>query len=108
MLDELLRHPGVEEVLELRSPFGFMAFHGGSLEEMTDVVAAAAAASSDASYYAVLQPPDLQWHIPSTLFDPVHSERLSAFLAHVHVVVTVHGYGREGFWTTLLLGGANR
>ena len=34
---ELLAHDGVEEDLELRSPFGFMAFHGGNLEEGTDV-----------------------------------------------------------------------
>jgi phage replication-related protein YjqB (UPF0714/DUF867 family) len=30
------------------------------------------------------------------------------FLAHVDVAVAVHGYGAEGFWTTLLLGGSNR
>ena len=106
--DELLSHPGVEEVLELRSPFGFMAYHGGSLEEMTDVIAAAAAERAGASYYGVLQPSDLQWHIPSTKVDPAHSEALRAFVDHVDVVVTVHGYGREGFWATLLLGGGNR
>ena len=37
---ELLAHDGVEEDLELRSTFGFMAFHGGNLEEGTDVIAA--------------------------------------------------------------------
>ena len=31
--------------------------------------------------------------------------RWPRFLDHVDVVVTVHGYGREGFWATLLLGG---
>ncbi len=108
MLDELLRHPGVEEVLALRSRFGFMAFHGGSLEEVTDVVADAAADAAGASYYGVLQPADLQWHIPSTKFDPADSPALARFLDHVDVVVTVHGYGREGFWTTLLVGGGNR
>jgi phage replication-related protein YjqB (UPF0714/DUF867 family) len=108
MLDALLAHEGVEEVLELRSTFGFMAFHGGSLEAMTDVIAAAAAEQAGASYYAVLQPPDLQWHVPSAEFDPAHSDRLAAFVAHVDVAVAVHGYGREGYWTTLLLGGRNR
>jgi len=108
MFDQLLGHPGVEEVLELRSSFGFMAYHGGSLEEMTDVIAAAAAERAGASYYGVLQPADLQWHIPSTKVDPAHSEGLQAFLDHVDVVVTVHGYGREGYWATLLLGGSNR
>ena len=106
--DQLLNHPGVEEVLELRSPFGFMAYHGGSLEEMTDVIAAAAAERAGASYYGVLQPSDLQWHIPSTKVDPAHSEALRAFVDHVDIVVTVHGYGREGYWATLLLGGSNR
>ena len=40
---DLLATKGVEEVLELRSSVGFLAFHGGSLERMTDVVARAAA-----------------------------------------------------------------
>ena len=34
---ELLALPGVEEHCELRSTFGFMAYHGGALEEATDV-----------------------------------------------------------------------
>jgi phage replication-related protein YjqB (UPF0714/DUF867 family) len=108
MFAELLAHPGVEEVAELRNRFGFMAFHGGSLEEMTDVVARAAAEQAGASYYGVHQPADLQWHIPSTAIDPAVSDVLAAFIAHVEVVVTVHGYGRRGNWATLLLGGSNR
>ena len=55
-----------------------------------------------------MQPPDFRWHIPSTEVRPEHSAALREFLDHVEVVVTVHGYGREGFWTTLLLGGQNR
>ena len=51
---ELLAQPGVEEVCELRSQFGFMAFHGGALEAMTDVIARAAADASGASYYGAL------------------------------------------------------
>jgi len=39
MLDDLLAHPLVEEVCELRGTFGFMAFHGGGLEEATDIIA---------------------------------------------------------------------
>jgi phage replication-related protein YjqB (UPF0714/DUF867 family) len=89
---QLLAHPGVEEVLERRGTFGFMAFHGGSLEEMTDVIARAAAERASASYYGVHQPPDL----------------LAEFVAHVDVVITVHGYGRDGLWATLLVGGSNR
>jgi phage replication-related protein YjqB (UPF0714/DUF867 family) len=85
-----------------------MAFHGGSLEEMTDVIAARAAEASGASFYGVLQPKDLKWHIPSIQFDPVHSEPLARFIEHVDVVITVHGYGRVDHWATLLLGGGNR
>jgi phage replication-related protein YjqB (UPF0714/DUF867 family) len=105
---ELLAHPGVEEVMEERSRFGFMAFHGGSLEEMTDIIARAAAERAGASYYGVHQPKDLQWHLPSTAIDPAVSPALARFLDHVDVVVTIHGFGREGFWATLLLGGQNR
>ena len=85
-----------------------MAFHGGSLEEVTDVIGRAAAEAAGASYYGVHQPPDLQWHIPSTEIDPAASPALAGFLDHVDHVVTVHGYGRAGFWASLLLGGRNR
>jgi phage replication-related protein YjqB (UPF0714/DUF867 family) len=105
---ELLAMPGVCEDLELRSRFGFMAFHGGSLEQVTDVVAAAAAEQAGASYYGVRQPADLQWHLPSIQIGPASSPRLRAFLDHVDVAVAVHGFGREGYWTSLLLGGSNR
>jgi phage replication-related protein YjqB (UPF0714/DUF867 family) len=105
---ELLAHTGVEEVCELRGRFGFMAFHGGSLEEMTDVIARTAAARAGASYYGVHQPRDLQWHLPSIQFDPGASVPLAAFLRHVDITITVHGYGRDGLWTSLLVGGGNR
>jgi phage replication-related protein YjqB (UPF0714/DUF867 family) len=105
---ELLAHPGVEEVCELRSPFGLMAFHGGNLEVGTDLIAEQAAELAGASLYAVRQPSDLRWHIPSTEVQPEASPALARFLDHVQVVVAIHGYGREGFWTTLLLGGSNR
>jgi len=95
-------------VLALRSTFGFLAFHGGSLERMTDVVATAAAERSGASFYAVVQPPDLRWHLPSTDVGPEDSPALARFLDHVEVAVALHGYGRAGSWTSLLLGGANR
>jgi phage replication-related protein YjqB (UPF0714/DUF867 family) len=104
----LLAEPGVVEVAEQRGRFGFMAFHGGGLEEMTDVIAAAAAARSGSSLYAVLQPPELQWHIPSADVDPAASDLLRAFLDHVDVVVTLHGYFRVGCWASLLAGGGNR
>ncbi len=105
---ELLAHDGVAEDLELRSSFGFLAFHGGNLEAGTDQIAAAAAESAGASLYAVRQPDGLRWHIPSIEVTPEDSPALAAFLDHVDVAVAVHGYGRDGWWTRLLLGGSNR
>jgi phage replication-related protein YjqB (UPF0714/DUF867 family) len=107
-LADLLALPGVEEHCELRSRFGFMAFHGGALEEMTDVIACAAARAVDASYYGVHQPTGMRNHIASTRVRPEESEALAAFVEHVDVVVTVHGFGRRGMFTSLLLGGGNR
>jgi phage replication-related protein YjqB (UPF0714/DUF867 family) len=85
-----------------------MAFHGGNLEEGTDVIAAAAAEEAGASLYAVRQPTSLRWHLPSIEVGPEDSPALAAFLAHVDVAVAIHGYGREGLWTTVLLGGGHR
>jgi phage replication-related protein YjqB (UPF0714/DUF867 family) len=105
---ELLAHEGVEEILELRSTFGFMAFHGGNLEAATDTIAREAARRAGASCYSVVQPPGLRWHIPSTQVRADQSPALARFLDHVEVVVAVHGFGREAYWTSLLLGGGNR
>ncbi|MEX2294313.1 MAG: poly-gamma-glutamate hydrolase family protein [Acidimicrobiales bacterium] len=105
---DLLALPGVDEELTLRSSFGFMAFHGGNLEAGTDGIAAAAAEASGASLYAVRQPDNLRWHIPSVEVTPDDSPALARFLNHVDVAVAIHGYGREGLWTTMLVGGANR
>jgi phage replication-related protein YjqB (UPF0714/DUF867 family) len=105
---ELLAMPGVQEVCELRGRVGFMAYHGGSLEEQTDVIASQAAERSGASYYAVLQPDDLQWHIPSHKVNPDSSAQLKSFIDHVDTVITIHGFGRRDHFTSLLLGGQNR
>jgi phage replication-related protein YjqB (UPF0714/DUF867 family) len=105
---ELLAEPGVTERVVLGSCFGFMAIHGGSLERGTAEIAAAAAGASGASLYAVEQPADLRWHLPSHLTDPASSPQLRAFLHHVEVVISVHGYGRSGWWTRILAGGGNR
>lgn len=105
---DLLATPGVEEVCELRGAIGFMAYHGGALEVMTDVIAERAARRAEASYYGVLQPDGMREHLPSTRVDPAESDRLAAFVEHVDLVVTVHGYGRRGLFTSLLLGGRNR
>jgi len=108
VLHELLAHPGVTERCDRRGPLGFMAFHGGSLERMTDLIATEAAERSGSSLYVVAQPEDLRWHVPSRCFDPAHSPALAGFLDHVDDVVAVHGFGRTGLFTTLLLGGSGR
>lgn len=107
-LSELLSEPGVTEISQLRSRFGFFAFHGGGLEEMTDVIAERAAEAAGASVYVVRHPDRYPHHLPSALFDPAESPRLAEFLDHVDVAVALHGYGRDGRSTQLLAGGRNR
>ena len=107
LVDLLERDDVVEECI-LRSSFGFMAFHGGALEEMTDVVASRAAERAGASYYGITLPDNLEWHVPSHKVTADQSPVLAGFLGHVDTVVTVHGFGRAGFFTSLLLGGRNR
>ena len=108
MFADLLAEPGVVETVRLGSAFGFMAFHGGSLEVATDTIAGSAADRSGASLYTVAQPEDLNWHVPSKLVSPAASPALAGFLDHVDVVVALHGFGRDGLFTSLLLGGQNR
>ena len=105
---ELLATDGVQEICDLRGKIGFMAYHGGALEEQTDVIASLAAQRSGASYYGVLQPDDVQLHIPSHKVSPASSPRLKRFIDHVDVVITIHGFGRRDQFTALLLGGQNR
>lgn len=106
---ELLVAPGVEETSVLRSArLGFMAYHGGELEKGTDIVAREAAERSGASYYGVTQAFDPVHHIASTRIDPAASPTLAAFLDHVDAVITIHGYGLESEWKSLLFGGQNR
>ena len=104
----LLQTPGVREVSELRGRVGFMAYHGGALEAMTDIIATRAAERAGASLYAVIQPDGMREHLPSIQVRPAESERLATFIEHVDIVVTVHGYGRMGLFSSLLLGGGNR
>jgi phage replication-related protein YjqB (UPF0714/DUF867 family) len=79
MFDGLLATNGVEERFAARSRFGLCALHGG-LEQGTAEIAEAAAARAGASFYAVVQPDDLRWHIPSHRYDPAVSDELRAFL----------------------------
>jgi phage replication-related protein YjqB (UPF0714/DUF867 family) len=96
-LAELLGLPGVEEVCELRSAVGFMALHGGSQDRGTHEIASRAAEQSGASYYAIVQPPDLRVHLTSRLHDPGQSPAMQAFLGHVEIAISVHGFGRDSF-----------
>jgi phage replication-related protein YjqB (UPF0714/DUF867 family) len=105
---ELLHQPGVVEDSQLRSRFGFLAIHGGGLEEMTDVIAERAADAADASVYVVRHPDHYPHHLPSARFRAEESQTLAKFLDHVDVVVSLHGYGRIGRSTQLLAGGLNR
>jgi phage replication-related protein YjqB (UPF0714/DUF867 family) len=104
---ELLAHPDVVEDLVLRSSVGFLALHGG-LEPGTAELARAAAARGGASCYVVTQPRDLRRHVPSVDADPELAPHLATFLAHVRVVVSVHGYWsrREALGHAILVGGA--
>jgi phage replication-related protein YjqB (UPF0714/DUF867 family) len=104
----LLSEAGVVEVSRLRSRFGFLAIHGGGLEEMTDVIAERAADAADASMYLIRHPDRYPHHLSSARFHPDESERLAEFLEHVDVAVSLHGYGRIGRATQLLAGGHNR
>jgi len=103
----LLRCHGVAEEVRLGSLVGFLALHGG-LEPGTEGVAGLAAQASGASSYIVIQPRTLSWHIPSHRIQPGESARLDDFLAHVDVVISVHGYFRPEWPDAVYVGGANR
>jgi phage replication-related protein YjqB (UPF0714/DUF867 family) len=107
-LSALLTEPGVVELSKLRSRFGFLAIHGGGLEQMTDRIAERAAEACGASVYVLRHPENYKHHLPSARFNPDESARLAEFLDHVDVAVSLHGYGRIGRSTQLLAGGGNR
>jgi phage replication-related protein YjqB (UPF0714/DUF867 family) len=98
----------VVETSRLRSRFGFLAIHGGGLEQMTDVIAERAADTADASVYVIRHPDRYPHHLSSARFLRDESARLAEFLDHVDVAVSLHGYGRIGRATQLLAGGGNR
>lgn len=107
-LSELLADPAVIESSALRSRFGFLAIHGGGLEQQTDVIAERAALAAGASVYLVRHPAAYPHHLSSAAYRAEESERLAEFLDHVDVAVSLHGYGRIGRSTQLLAGGHNR
>jgi phage replication-related protein YjqB (UPF0714/DUF867 family) len=99
-LAELLSWPGVEEICELRSAVGLMALHGGSQDRGTHEIASRTAEQTGASYYAIVQPSGLRFHLTSRRHNPDDSDRLRAFLLHVEIAISVHGFGRDGFALT--------
>lgn len=99
--------PGVVEKTHLAGEVGVLALHG-RLERRTEWVAETVASRAGASLHTVTVPPDLWWHVPSTRFGEAPTPGLAAFLDHVRVVVSIHGYGRTGMERVVLLGGRNR
>ncbi|MEM9517665.1 MAG: poly-gamma-glutamate hydrolase family protein [Actinomycetota bacterium] len=111
-LTELLALDGVDERCEIRPQegvhVGVMAYHGGALEEMTDVIAERVAEQAGVSYYGIIQPMRTRRHLASTKVRPAESAALAGFLDDVDIVATIHGFGRRGMFSSLLLGGSNR
>ena len=68
----------------------------------------AAADAAGASVYLLRHPRAIRTIYRRPAISPQASARLSEFLEHVDVVVSVHGYGRIGRSTQLLAGGGNR
>lgn len=85
-----------------------MAFHGGFLEKVTDLIANEVATATSSSYYAVLHGEEEPTHISSKFVDPADSPALQQFLDHVDVAIALHGYGRDHLRKVILLGGSNR
>ena len=96
------------EELSIRSQIGIMAYHGGTLEKATDAIARETAEQTGASYYGLIQTNDDPLHFPSTKLNEYASENLKEFFQHVKLVITIHGYGREHLFHSVLLGGRNR
>lgn len=107
VFDRLLQCTDVEEHVVLDGHVGFLALHGG-LEPGTEGIALAAARAARASAYVVTQPRSRGWHISSHRIDPARVPRLAAFLDHVDVVVSIHGYFRPERPDALLVGGRHR
>lgn len=85
-----------------------MAYHGGELEKVTDIVAKEVAERSGASLYMVTQDRDPLHHIASARVSPEHSPAFAEFVSHVDAAITIHGYGLKERSRGVLLGGQNR
>ena len=83
-------------------------YHGVTLEKASDAIARETADLCGASYYGLIQTNDDPLHFPSTKLFEYASENLNVFFRHVKIVITIHGYGREHLFHSVLLGGRNR
>ena len=95
-LAELLGMPGIREECILRSNVGFMALLGGSQARGTEQIAGRAAEEAGASSTPSSSLPGCG----STYLTVARSRPLAesrAFLEHVNVAISVHGFGRDGF-----------
>ncbi len=108
MKSNFLKSSEVFEEFSIRSEIGIMAYHGGTLEKATDSIARETAEQTGASYYGLIQTNDDPLHFPSTKLNEYASEILNEFFQHVKLVITIHGYGREHLFHSVLLGGRNR
>jgi phage replication-related protein YjqB (UPF0714/DUF867 family) len=104
---DLLVRPDVTETATVGNDVGVLAYHAG-LEAGTWEVAADVAHRAGCSLYALRQPPDLRWHVPSAAVDPGVAPGLARVLNHVRLALSVHGYGRRSRPWEILLGGQNR
>jgi len=107
VFDRLVACADVEEHVVLGSSVGFLALHGG-IEPGTEGIARTAAARTGGSAYVVTQPRSRGWHVPSHRIDTAAVPGLAAFLAHVDVVVSVHGYYLPDQPDAILVGGGRR
>ena len=108
---ELLAAPGVEEIVELRGPFGFMAYHGGALEaiDRRDRRRAAAEAARCVATTASASPTACGGTSRRRSIRPGRVRRARVRSSTTSTSsITIHGFGRRGLFGSLLLGGGNR
>jgi len=93
----------------LRGPVGLMAFHGGSIEKGTEEMANYICSKTDCSLYVfsgrLSRDNYEKLHIPSSLLNPTHSEKLSSFMTHITTAIAFHGHRIDDL---ILVGGLNR
>lgn len=93
----------------LRGQVGLMAFHGGSIEKGTEEMANYICSKTDCSLYVfsgrLSRDNYEKLHVPSSLLNPAHSEKLSSFMTHIATAIAFHGHRID---ECILVGGLNR